>query len=97
MALQDKILLDVGLQVDDAYIRIDTISGSKSSLDISVNTYVSKDTFLNGAGYLQQKIIKFTPTVEAGSANFIKQGYEHLKTLPEYANATNVPADGSVD
>jgi len=31
----------------------------------------------------------FTPSVSDGSTNFIQQGYEYLKTLPEFADAVD--------
>lgn len=87
MALQKNIVLQNELLVSNAYIRIDTVSGYKGGLDISINTYTSKPTFENGFGYLEQVIHHFFPSVDDDSPNFIKQGYEYLKTLPEYAEA----------
>lgn len=87
MALSKNMKLNNGLEICDAYIRIDTISGYKGGLDISVNSYVTQDAFNNGMEYLEQKIYHFVPSVEDNSANFIKQGYEYLKTLPEYISA----------
>ena len=58
----------------------------EGGLDISVNSYVSKETFDSEYGYLEQKIYNFIPSVEDTSSNFIKQGYEYLKTLDEYAD-----------
>jgi hypothetical protein len=36
-----------------------------------------------------QKHYKFTASVSDGAENFIKQAYAHLKTLPEFAGATD--------
>ncbi|HBS43934.1 MAG TPA: hypothetical protein DEA91_04655 [Paenibacillus sp.] len=90
MALKKNIVLKNDLQVKDAYIRIDTVSGSKDSLNISVNSYVSQDAFNNGKGYLEQNFYTFTPSVKDDSANFIKQGYEFLKSLTEYNGSVDV-------
>lgn len=90
MALIQTITLQNGLEVQDAYIRIDTVSGSKNRLDISVKSYVSRDSFNSGLGFLEQVTYNFVPSVADGSHNFIKQGYEYLKTLPEYADAVDV-------
>ena len=89
MALSKDIILNNGLTVPNAYIRIDTVSGYKGGLDISVNSYVSQEAFNNGQGYLEQKIYHFIPSVEDTAPNFIKQGYEYLKTLEEYADAVD--------
>lgn len=88
MAIQKKIVFN-GLNVENAYIRIDTVSGYKGGIDISVNSYVSKEAFENGDGYLKQQMFNFIPSVEEGSENFIKQGYDYLKTLPEFDNAVD--------
>lgn len=87
MGLQKTIELQNGLKIENAYLRIDTVAGYKGGIDISVNSYLSKEAFVNGQGYLEQRGEHFVPSVEEGSLNFIKQGYEYLKTLPEYTNA----------
>lgn len=87
MAISKDLILKNGLFVKQAYIRIDTVSGYKGDIQISVNSYVSQEAFIEGNPYVEQKIYNFTPSIEEGSENFIKQGYEHLKTLPEYEDA----------
>lgn len=87
MALQKTLILKSGLGVADAYIRIDTVSGCKDSLSISVNSYISQDGFTSGNYPVQQDSFNFTPSVADDSANFIKQGYEHLKTLDNFIGA----------
>lgn len=89
MALSKDVVLSNGLTANNAYIRIDTVSGYKGGLDISLNSYLTKQGFENGMGYLEQKIYHFIPSVDDGSSNFIKQGYEYLKTLPEYSDAVD--------
>jgi len=89
MALNKSIILNNGLIVNNAYIRIDTVKGYKGDLQISVNSYVSKEAFDSGQGYLEQKFYNFVPSVEDTAPNFIRQGYEHLKTLEEYADAVD--------
>lgn len=90
MALSKNIVLNNGLTVQNAYIRIDTVNGYKGRLDISVNSYVSQQDFQNGSGYLEQNMYNFVPSVEDNSPNFIRQGYEYLKTLPGYQGATDL-------
>lgn len=87
MAIQKTIELQNGLTVNDSYIRIDTINGHKGVIIISVNNYVSQEAFLDGAPYLEQKFYTFTPDVSPTAKELWTQGYEHLKTLDEYADA----------
>lgn len=96
MAFMKNIILNNGLSVENAYIRIDTVAGYKGRLDISVNSYLSKESFLGKQGYLEQKIYNFIPSVEDSSSNFIKQGYEYLKTLDEYKDAIDLLDEGQI-
>jgi hypothetical protein len=90
LALKQRVTLKNDLQVDNAYIRIDTVSGSKDSLNISVNSYVSHDAFIDGKSYLEQNFYTFTPSVDDGAPNYHKQGYLYLKTLSEFQNAVDL-------
>lgn len=89
MAFTNKVVLENGLIIEDAYIRLDTVNGYKGRLDISVNSYVSQSDFQIGKGYLVQKIYNFMPSVADGASNFIKQGYDYLKTLEEYETSVD--------
>jgi hypothetical protein len=62
-----------------AYIKIVNIFGSKENINIDVSFQSDKYTF--------SKQFVFTPSVEDGSENFIKQAYRYLKTLPEFEGA----------
>lgn len=94
MAISKDIILNNGLTVNKAYIRIDTVNGYKGGLDISVNSYISQDAFMKGQGYMEQKMYNFVPSVEDTALNFIKQGYEYLKTLEEYRDAVDLLDEG---
>ena len=89
MALSKDVTLESGLIVENAYIRITEIAGNKHQLNIIVNSYISQQAFQDGKTFLEQKLYSFTPSVEEGSPNFIKQGYEFLKTLKEYQDAVD--------
>ena len=62
-----------------AYVKVVGIDGDKNQVNANVNF----------RGDLQQfyKQYQVPVSVEAGSANFITQVYEHLKTLEEFAGA----------
>jgi hypothetical protein len=64
-----------------AYIKVVSIVGNKSNVQATVNF----------SGTAQQFIRQYDVpvSVEDGSKNFVAQVYEHLKTLPEFAGATN--------
>jgi len=64
----------------EVYIKVDSIQGTKSSLVAKVNYIVS-------GACVETQIYPFVPLMDGG--NFIAQAYNHLKTLPEFAGATD--------
>lgn len=62
-----------------AYIKVERVDSSKSAA-IAYATY-------SGDAIKGNKTFDFVPNMNGG--NFIKQAYEHLKTLPEFAGATD--------
>ena len=63
------------------YIKVQSVQGDKSNVTALVVYSSEKCTF--------QKTFSVPVAVDENSQNFIKQAYEHLKTLPEFAGATN--------
>ena len=86
MALTKNITLksNFGDEVvfNNTYIKIDTLNGNKDLLKIKVSGRKQQD-----GDVVFGKDYSFVPNLSG--ANFIRQGYEHLKTLPEF--------DGAVD
>jgi aspartate/tyrosine/aromatic aminotransferase len=68
---------------NNAYIRVDIISGTKHSINFGVGYY--KDE--TAKHRLMQSGFELKPTLSG--ANFIEQAYLHLKTLPEFADAVD--------
>jgi hypothetical protein len=64
-----------------AYIKVLNVSGNKNQVTASVN-------FKNNS-YQFTKEYEVPVSVENGSPNFIAQAYNHLKTLPDFAGATD--------
>lgn len=71
--------------IKDCYCRINNITGSKLKLEFKLYIYTNDRKKL-----IDTKIFSFTPSVEENSQNFIKQGYEYLKTLEEYKDAIDI-------
>jgi hypothetical protein len=72
--------------LQDAYIRVESVNGGKNSLSASVVVYNKKDAEMLAA---QNLSFAFAPDVGANAKDFIAQAYNHLKTLPEFAGATD--------
>jgi hypothetical protein len=87
MALQKTLLLTNNFgtvtELSNCYIKVDTVSGDKNRLRFGINIMSGP----SGSTYDRQEHI-FTPSMDGG--NFIKQAYEHLKTLPEFSDAEDV-------
>lgn len=90
MALLSDFTASSGIEVPNAYIRIDSVGGTKSSCALSVSFYISKEAYDSNKFPIQTEHYSFIPSVEDGAENFIKQGYEYLKTLGQFKNATDV-------
>lgn len=88
--LTSKRKLSVGIDVESPYARIDSLSGGKESMTISLYYYVNQSAFRAGATHFMQDIFAFQPSVDDGSKNFIKQAYEHIKSLAEFSDAIDV-------
>lgn len=66
----------------ECYIKVMTVSGNKNSISCCINFQKDKD-----GQFLDSQSFTFTPSMSGG--NFIAQAYEHLKTLSEFAGATD--------
>ena len=69
----------IGKATFQATCKITSISGDKTRLNVTVlhSDDVSR----------YERTYGFEPSVADGSANFIKQAYLHLKTLPEFSGS----------
>ncbi len=90
MALQMDIVLYEVLPVRATYVKIDFIEGGKENLRLTLAYYVSRESALKKEKSLQQKYLYFKPNVDTQSTNFLRQGYMHIKTLPEFKEAIDV-------
>lgn len=84
MALTKTIVLkdnfDDDKQFSNAYIKVDSLSGNKTQMRVSIGVYREK----NGQSISNQQVI-FTP--DLSGANFIAQAYEAMKQDARFANA----------
>lgn len=81
IALTSGAYIQTGKTLDiesDQYIRIDKIEGDKNQLRATYS--VKMAYYPDSHGYFA-----FVP--DMNGPNFIKQAYEHLKTLPEFADS----------
>lgn len=91
MALQvNNVVLNNGMSAETSYARIDSIGGSKDGLTFSLNYYLDQQSFIEGKEYLKSEQHTFVPSVADDAQNFIKQGYNYLKSLPDFADAIDV-------
>ncbi|WP_295539303.1 hypothetical protein [uncultured Pseudacidovorax sp.] len=71
--------------IPDAYLRVESITGKKDGMDITVAIYTKEEERL----VLQShRVHPFAPDLSS-DRNFFAQAYEHIKSLPEYQGATD--------
>ena len=84
MALQKNLTIDVhgkSLVFENCYFRVSSVSGNKYNLIVKVDAIYSQKEIISSQDYV------FEPSMNG--SNFIKQAYDHLKTLPEFVGATD--------
>jgi hypothetical protein len=64
---------------ETTYIKVEKVTGDKS--------LVTADVSWTGDSVRRRRTYGFAPNLSG--ANFLAQAYEHLKTLPEFAGATD--------
>lgn len=67
----------------DSYAVVSNIRGDKNSMNIYLDAYA--DSSKDPAALIWRRAYTFKPALEG--ENFIAQAYEHVKKLPEYADA----------
>ena len=86
MALGKQITLKSNFGDDvvfnNAYVKVKALTGNKLSMRIDVEIHKDAEGIV-----LDHRHYSFTP--DLNGKNFIAQAYEHLKTLPEFAGATD--------
>ena len=81
MALQKTVIFK-GITIGGAYLKIQSFSGSKELLKFDLATH-------SQAGEQPVTVTSFEMPYSINGSNPIKQAYEHLKTLPEFAGAVD--------
>ena len=70
------------ITLNGAYIKISRIEGTKDNVLLVVSAQIGKDGEL-----IWEKGFSFDPLSQ--EANIFASGYAHIKTLPEFAGATD--------
>lgn len=93
MALSMKLKSNIGIEIDNAYIRIDEIHSDKfNRVQARMSGYVNKEAFINGNKAISgsEDFIYIDGNFEDDSVNIKKQIYEYAKTLDKYSGAIDV-------
>lgn len=81
MALQKNIETVHGVDINNAYHRVDNIViNNKNQLTFLLNIYADKN-------FTPVAVESYACEYDLNKENPLKQAYEHLKTLPEFAGA----------
>jgi phenylalanine-4-hydroxylase len=84
MAISHTINTPWGVAVPDAYCRVEAVAlESKEEISFHVRHYKAPD----GVPFFTEQVLHCHYDIDG--TNPIKQAYDHLKTLPEFAGATD--------
>lgn len=95
MAIQINFIAPSGVVATEAYVYIGSLteeSGEKITTQIDI--YYSKENKDNNQLPIYTDVVSFKPDTTDKANNYRKQGYEYLKTLPNYSGAIDVLEDG---
>lgn len=86
MALQNSLTLESGLELEEAYFKIDRFNGNRHAVSITIAVY------LNGQARVDEKqpISSFEFVMDTPTENMFAEVYSHMKTLPGFAEAVDV-------
>lgn len=76
-------VVDKLVSFNNTYVKVESVHGTKNQISILVETRTIKDGLI-----IDTCSFNFIHNCESDSGVF-KQAYEYLKTLPEFANATD--------
>lgn len=85
-----KVIHDSGIKVTNAYAKIGFINGNKEWLNMTLDYFMDQQSSNENKGIIKRTDFTFIPSIEDNSPNFIKQGYEYLKSLSEFQDAIDV-------
>jgi hypothetical protein len=83
MALSKTVETQFGITVDSCYLRVEQPSLTKDTMSFNIRTSVDSIK-----PFFDESVINCA--YDMAGENPFKQAYTHLKTLPEFADATDV-------
>lgn len=83
-----------GMTIENAYHRLDSLMSEGGSCKASLNKYVSRESYLNSQGFLEQEQVIFPIVYGSDVGSDKNQGYEYLLSLEENNNVVSVFEEG---
>ena len=90
MALQMRMVAESGITLESAYIKIEHTSGNAERQSLIVCIYADENARNEDKSPVDQKTYNFECSVTDDAPNFIKQGYNWMKTTEEYKDAVDI-------
>ncbi|MDF9845165.1 MULTISPECIES: hypothetical protein [unclassified Paenibacillus] len=90
MALQKNLMSSTGMEVPNAYIKIDSYqSDSQNNVSARIRAYVSKELEIEGKAPIEgtEDVILMQAEYSEESVNAKRQIYNYMKTLGKYSDA----------
>jgi hypothetical protein len=93
MALKQNLSAETtrfGIAVTDAYVRIQRVDVSKQTVNVSAEVFASEEAAKSGTNAaIDYRFHQVPFALTMAGDNTIAWAYTQLKTLPEYADATD--------
>ncbi|OVE34799.1 hypothetical protein CCZ20_24420 [Priestia aryabhattai] len=90
LGIQHTLELSNGLVVNNAFSRVEEISGTPQWLTFTLKSYVSREMADSQREPLIQEVFGFAPDLNEGQPNFFQQAYNQLKTMEAYQDAVEI-------
>lgn len=87
-------MTDSGIEVWNAYFRIDSLVVRGDQCDFALHGYVSRSYFLQGKAPISTEQRKMTVDISDDALNFTRQIYAHLKAEGGFVEARDVLEEG---
>ena len=88
MAISKTVFTEYGVDFPDAYLRVESVQlPSKTLMTFSLCTYAVSPQQETGIQPVRTEVV--STAYNLSGENPIKQAYEHLKSLPEFADAVD--------
>lgn len=94
MGLLQDIILPSGIDVKNAYFRVENFGGNNESIDVTITAYLDRQAFLTNKSSLIEKSYVIPHDINDDALNIVRQVYAYLKEKEGFQDAVDVLEEG---